>query len=189
MMNIEITQEYKSSLIPYSKEQLEPLNLPKETFDFLTEVGLPLRSNYEITPNAPLTFLAQPYVKKHTHFQNTYLYFASMDMMGLVAVDVKDQAVYQMQRSEKDLWGNIHEIPVLMNGSIRQFVDCIGLWLSFYPQLRAEINRQMETDPTFCLFDHEELYKPILKKLKEVDPQSMKWRKFFWRRMCEPDIV
>lgn len=189
MMNIEITQGYKSSLTPFSKEQLEPLNLPKETLEFLTRIGLPLRSDYEITPNIPLTFFAQPYVKKHSHFQNTYLYIASMDMMGLIAVDVKEQAVYQMLHSEKDSWGNIEEIPVLMNDSIHQFVDCFGLWLSFYPQLRAEINRQLEADPTFYLFDHEELYKSILKKLKEIDPQSMKWRKFFWRRMCEPDIV
>ena len=46
-----------------------------------------------------------------------------------------------------------------------------------------------EIDPTFSLFEHEELYEPILKKLKEVDPKTMRERRFFWRRMCEPDIV
>ena len=76
-----------------------------------------------------------------------------------------------------------------MNYSIRHFVDCLGLWLSFYPQLREEVKRQLEIDPTFSLFEHEELYEPILKKLKEVDPKTMRERRFFWRRMCEPDIV
>lgn len=61
--------------------------------------------------------------------------------------------------------------------------------MSFYPQFREEINRQLEIEPAFSLFDHEEMYDPILKKLKEVDPKSMREKKFFWRRMCEPDII
>ena len=44
-------------------------------------------------------------------------------------------------------------------------------------------------DPTFSLFEHEEMYDSIMKKLREVDPKSMRQYKFFWRRMCEPDIV
>ena len=190
-MNIEISKEYKSSLIPLSKEMLEPFNLPTETFKFLTEVGLPLHASYEITPNAPLTFFEVPYIKKHAHLQNTFLDIASMDAMGLITVDVKNGAVFQVQmdESEKHLCGEIREIPRPMNYSIRHFVDCLGLWLSFYPQLREEVKRQLETDATFSLFEHEELYEPILKKLKEVDPKTMRERKFFWRRMCEPDIV
>lgn len=190
-MNIEISKEYKASLIPFSKEMLEPLNLPTETFKFLTEVGLPIHASYEITPNAPLTFFEVPYVKKHAHLQNTFLDIASMDTMGLITVDVKNGAVFQIQmnESEKHLWGEVIEIPSPMNYSIRHFVDCLGLWLSFYPQLREEVKRQLEIDATFSLFEHEELYKPILKKLKEVDPKTMCQRKFFWRRMCEPDIV
>ncbi len=190
-MNIEISKEYKASLIPFPKETLEPFNLPAETFKFLTEVGLPLHANYEITPNAPLTFFEVPYVKKHGHLQNTFLDIASMDAMGLITLDVKNGAVFQIQmdESEKHLWGEIREIPRPMNYSIRHFVDCLGLWMSFYPQLREEIKRQLEIDATFSLFEHEELYKPILKKLREVDPKTMRERKFFWRRMCEPDIV
>lgn len=52
-MNIEITEKYKASLIPFPKETLEPLKLPTEIFEFLTETGLPLHAGYEITPNAP----------------------------------------------------------------------------------------------------------------------------------------
>ena len=51
-MNIEITEKYKASLIPYPKETLEPLKLPTEIFEFLTETGLPHHAGYEITPNA-----------------------------------------------------------------------------------------------------------------------------------------
>lgn len=38
-MNIEITEKYKASLIPFPKETLEPLKLPTEIFEFLTETG------------------------------------------------------------------------------------------------------------------------------------------------------
>lgn len=190
-MNIEISKEYKASLMPFPKEILEPLNLPADIFKFLTEVGLPLHASYEITPNAPLTFFEVPTIKKHAHLQNTFLDIASMDTMGLITVDVKNGAVFQIQmdESEKHLWGEIIEIPRPMNYSIQHFVDCLGLWLSFYPQLREEVKRQLEIDPTFSLFEHEELYEPILKKLREVDPKTMRERRFFWHRMCEPDIV
>ena len=168
---------------------MKDINIPEEPHRFLAETGLPLHTRYEITPNATVTFFGKPYVKKHAHLQNTFLYFASMDAMGLVAMEVKNLPVFQMQIGEKDPWGEVPEIPVPMNDGIRQFVDCLGLWLSFYPQLRAEAARRLEIDPTFSLFDHEELYKPIVAKLKEADPFAMRQRKFFWRRMCQPDIL
>lgn len=71
-MNIEISKEYKASLMPFPKEILEPLNLPADIFKFLTEVGLPLHASYEITPNTPLTFFEVPTIKKHAHLQNTF---------------------------------------------------------------------------------------------------------------------
>ena len=97
-MNIEITEKYKASLIPFPKETLEPLKLPTEIFEFLTETGLPLHAGYEITPNAPLTFFDMPYIKKHAHLQNTFLDIASMDMMGELTIDMKTQEVYQIQK-------------------------------------------------------------------------------------------
>lgn len=33
-MTINISEEYKASLVPFQKETLEPLNIPKETFTF-----------------------------------------------------------------------------------------------------------------------------------------------------------
>lgn len=71
-MNIEITEEYKASLVPFPKETLEPLKLPTETFVFLTETGLPLHAGYEITPNAPITFLSMPTIKKYPYLQHPY---------------------------------------------------------------------------------------------------------------------
>ena len=188
-MTIEISKGYKASLIPFPKETLEPLNLPKETFDFLTEVGLPLHASYEITANGSLSFFEEPYIKKISHLQNTCLYIASMDMMGQLAVDIKSQEVYQIQKGHEDRWGNSVEIPVFTNNSIGQFVECLGLWLSFYPQFRDEVAKNLTIDPEFSLFEHEEMYKPILQKLKAVDPEALKGRKYFWRRMCEPDII
>ncbi len=188
-MEIVISQAYRDSLVPLPEDILKDMNIPEEPHRFLTETGLPFHTRYEITPNAPITFFDKPYIKKHAHFQNTFLYFASMDVMGLVAMDVKNLAVFQMQIGKRDRWGEVQEIPVLMNDGIRQFVDCLGLWLSFYPQLRAEAAQRLEVDPNFSLFDHEELYKPILAKLKEADPFAMRQRNFFWRRICQPDIL
>lgn len=183
-MNIEIPQEYRQSLVPYPKEMLELMNLPEETFAFLTQVGLPRRASCEITPNVPLKFFEAPYVQPHAHLQNTFLYVGSMESMGLIAIDVKNQGVFQIQEIENDLW-----VPWVMNDSIKGFVECLGLWLSFYPQLREEVGRQLAQDQSFSLFDHEELYQPVLQKLKEADPKGLREYKFFWRRMCQPDIV
>lgn len=181
-MTIGITEEYKASFIPFPKEALEPLKLPTETFVFLTETGLPLYAGYEITPNAPITFLSMPIIKKYP-----YLQIGSLDVMGELAINLTFQSVYQIQIVNDN--GYDMAILYLMNYSLSQFVDCLGLWLSFYPQFRDEIARNLVLDPKFSLFEHEEMYNPILNKLKEVDPKSMRQKKFFWRRMCEPDII
>ena len=56
-------------------------------------------------------------------------------------------------------------------------------------QTEDEVDRNLAINPKFSLFEHKEMYEPILNKLKEIDPESVKWRKYFWRRMCEPDIL
>ena len=186
-MNIEITKKYKASLIPFPKETLEPLKLPTEIFEFLTETGLPLHAGYEITPNAPLTFLNTPAIKQYPYLQRKYLQIGSLDVMGELAINLYSQSVHQIQIVNDN--GYDVAILYLMNYSLSQFIDCLGLWLSFYPQFRDEIARNLAVDPEFSLFEHEEMYKPILEKLKEVDSKSMRQKKFFWRRMCEPDII
>lgn len=186
-MTIEISKEYRASLIPFPKETLEPLNLPRETFEFLTEVGLPLHAGYEITPNAPLTFLSTPVIKQYPYLQHKYLQICSLDMMGELAINLYFQSVHQIQIINEN--GYETSMFYLVNDSVSQFIDCLGLWLSFYQPFRDEVARKLAVDPAFSLFEHEEMYEPILKKLKEVDPKSMRERRFFWRRMCGPDIV
>ncbi len=187
-MNIEISKEYKTSLIPIAKEILEPLDIPKETFQFLTDVGLQLYADCEITPNAPIIFCDCPTIEKYPHLQHRYLHIASFDVMGEIAINLKYQSVHQIQITKE--YGQDHLAYFsLINHSIGQFVDCLGLWQSFYPQFRNEITKRLECDPEFSLFDSEEIYDEILKKLKEIDPKSMREEKFFWRRMCEPDII
>lgn len=186
-MNIEITEKYKASLIPFPKETLEPLKLPIEIFEFLTETGLPLHAGYEITPNAPLTFLNTPMIKQYPCLQRKYLHIGSLGVMGELAINLYSQSVHQIQIVNEN--GYDMSMLYLVNYSLGQFIDCLGLWLSFYQQLREETARKLTVDARFSLFEHEEMYKPILKKLKEVDPKSMRERKFFWRRMCEPDIL
>ena len=87
-MNIKITEEYKASLVPFPKETLEPLKLPTETFVFLTETGLPLHAGYEITSNAPITFLSMPTIKKYPYLQHPYLQIGSLDVMGELAINL-----------------------------------------------------------------------------------------------------
>lgn len=189
-MNIEISKEYKESLIPISKEILEPLDIPKETFQFLTEIGLPLHTECEITPNAPIQFCKYPTIKKYPYLQHRYLHIASFDVMGEIAINLHYQSVHQIQ-VENNRGNDTVSFFSLMNHSVGQFIDCLGLWMSFYPQFRKEIMKKLEIDPEFSLFDfeHEKMYDDILQKLKEVDPKSMREKKFFWRRMCEPDII
>lgn len=186
-MPIAITQEYMTSLVPLPMEILQPLNLPKETFEFLYNVGLPLHSNYAITPNIPLTFLHYPVTKKYPYLQHTYLHIASLDVVGELAINLHFQSVQQIQITND--CGYKLAILNLVNNSIEQFINCLGLWLSFYPRFRQEISKKLKSDPKFNLFEHEEIYKPILEKLKEIDPKAMREKKFFWRRMCEADIL
>ena len=112
---------------------------------------------------------------------------ASLDVMGEVAIDLHDQSVHQIQVINER--GHDFVMKSLMNYSVSQFADCLGLWRSFYPQFRKEIAARLAVEQDFSLFEHEELYDPILKKLREVDPKAMRQYKFLWRRMCEPDIV
>ena len=123
----------------------------------------------------------------YPYLQHPYLQIGSLDVMGELAINLTFQSVYQIQIVNDN--GYDMAILYLMNYSLSQFVDCLGLWLSFYPQFRDEIARNLVLDPKFSLFEHEEMYNPILNKLKEVDPKSMRQKKFFWRRMCEPDII
>lgn len=96
-ITIEISKEYKASLVPFPRETLEQLDLPKETFEFLTEVGFPLHAGYEITPNAPLAFLSTPVIKQYPYLQRKYLQIGSLDMMGELAINLYSQSVQQIQ--------------------------------------------------------------------------------------------
>ena len=101
---------------------------------------------------------------------------------------MKSQEVYQIQKGRADSRGNSVEIPVYVNDSIGQFIDCLGAWLSFYRQFQNETDKNLAGNQRFSLFDHKEMYEPVLNRLKEIDPEAVKWRKYFWRRICEPDI-
>ncbi len=181
-----ILRHYEDSLIPYPKETLEPLGLPQEVFDFLTQTGLPVHSCYEINANAPVVFLAQPEVKTYFHWRGRYLHFADLDVMGELAVslDAKEHEVTQFV--------NKRTAPSHVNSSLGQFVRCFGAWQALYPQYLDAVRQAMQEDPDFCIFDHRELYGPWLDQLRErlrgIDPDALKWRKYFWRRMCEPDV-
>ena len=73
------------------------LKLPTEIFEFLTETGLPIHAGYEITPNAPITFLSMPTIKKYPYLQHLYLQIGSLDVMGELAINLTFQSVYQIQ--------------------------------------------------------------------------------------------
>lgn len=182
-MQLECSEAYTACLVPLDAACLEGVALSEENYSFLTKVGLPLKGKQEINPNLPITFFPQPIVKRYPYLQHDYLLLASLDVLGELAVDLTFQSVKQMQPVEKCI---AHRV---VNSSVEQFVTSLGLYQSFYAQLRAEVEKQLEQDPAFSLFEHEELYEPILTKLREVDAKAMKQRDFFWRRMCEPDLV
>lgn len=185
-MHVESTPEYQASLTPFPADALDPLGLPDEVREFLAVTGLPQGIPCEITPNAPLTFLRQPVVKHYRYLKHTYLQFASFEVMGELAVDLHFQSVHQIQLTDGGGY-----FPSLVNSGLSQFVDCLGAWQSFYPQFRAEIARRLDADPAFSLYRlrHAHLYDPILTRLREIDPKALRQKNFFWRRMCEPDLV
>ncbi|NBH77267.1 hypothetical protein D3Z52_03605 [Clostridiaceae bacterium] len=180
-----ILSNFQASLIPFSEEQLAPLGLPQDVFAFLTQTGLPTHSFYELGPNAPVRFLKKPEIKTYFHFRGDYLHFADMDVMGELAVDIYSK------KHESTQFIDERTAPSHVNSSIGQFIECFGAWQALYPQYQDAV-RQAIFDDLFCLFDHPEIYGPHLgrleSRLREIDPDALKWRKFFWRRMCEPDV-
>lgn len=181
LINTEISDEYKKSLIPFSIDTLSHLELPAELLSFFTSVGVPTSSHYNFNSNICISFFNPPIEKKHFRLKNRFLVFASLEEMGELAVDLQTQEVYQL----------IGEgiAPSYVNSSLPQFIQCLGAWLTFYSGLQKYVKCKVEEQPDFSLFESDKIFDPIIKKLKEIDSDAMKWRKYFWRRMCEPDIV
>lgn len=179
-IDIVISEDYKNSIKPLSEELLLPYHLPSDILDFLTHTGLPLNTSFEFNANISITFCDFPIVKKYPYLQHDYLYFASMEEMGELSIDLHSKSVFQYVSQSMP-----HS---LVNSSIENFIECLGLWLSFYPQLQNYVEEMYQKDPYFSLFENDEILKMMENKIKEIDPYCMKYQKFFWRRMCEPDI-
>ncbi len=174
------SEHYKNSLKPLSKERLIPYNLPSDILDFLTQTGLPVDTSFEFNANISITFCEFPSIKKYPYLQHDYLYFASMEEMGELSIDLHSKDVFQ--------YVDKYMPHSLVNSSIEKFIECLGMWLTFYPQFQNYMEEMYEKNPYFSLFENDEILKLMRNKIKELDPYSMKYKKFFWSRMCEPDI-
>lgn len=179
-IDIVISEDYKNSVKQLSEELLIPYNLPSDILNFLTHTGLPLNTSFEFNANISITFCDFPIVKKYPYLQHDYLYFASMEEMGELSIDLHSKSVFQYVSQSMP-----HS---LVNLSIENFIECLGLWLLFYLQLQNYVEEMYQKDPYFSLFENDEILMIMENKIKEIDPYCMKYQKFFWRRMCEPDI-
>ena len=179
-MDIVISDNYKNSLKPLNKELLISYNFPSDILEFLTNTGLPLNKSFEFNTNISITFCDFPVIKKYPYHQHDYLYFASMEEMGELSIDLHTKGVFQYVSQSMP-----HS---LVNSSIDKFIECLGLWLSFYPKLQHYVEEMYKKDMCFSLFENDDILNIMRNKIKEIDPYSMKYQKFFWRRMCEPDI-
>lgn len=177
---IALSEDYKKLWKPLNEELLLPYNLPSDVLDSLTHIGLPLNTSFEFNANISITFCEFPTVKRYPYHQHDYLFFASMEEMGELSIDLHSKGVFQYVDTS---------LPrSLVNTSLEKFMECLGLWLSFYPQLQNYMREMYQENPCFSLFENGKILKLMQDKIKEIDPYSMKYQKFFWRRMCEPDI-
>ena len=179
-INIIPSEYFKNSLKPIDKKLLMSCDLPNEILEFLTQTGLPIGEKFAFNANITIAFCDFPCVKRYPYLQHDYLYFASMDEMGELSIDLHSHDVFQyvdecMPHS-------------LVNSSIAKFMECLSLWLSFYPQLQDYVKEMTQKDPRFSLFENDEALGLIRNKIKEIDPYCLKYQKFFWRRMCDPDV-
>ena len=179
-INITVPENYKELVKPLDKERLLCYNLPDDVLYSLTHTGLPLNQSFDFNANISITFCEFPTVKRYPYLQHDYLYFASMEEMGELSIDLHSRDVFQ--------YVDKYMPHSLVNSSIEKFIESLGLWLSFYPQLQDYVQEMYEENPYFSLFEDDKMLKLMENKIKELDPYSMKYQKFFWRRMCEPDI-
>lgn len=179
-MDIVMSENYKTWLKPLNEELLLSYNLSSDILDFLINIGLPLNRSFEFNANISITFCEFPTIKKYPYLQHDYLYFASMEEMGELSIDLHSKSVFK--------YVDKYMPHSLVNSSIGKFIECLGLWLAFYPQLQDYVQEMYKKNPCFSLFENDEILKIIRNKIKEIDPYCMKYQKFFWRRMCEPDI-
>ena len=174
------SEKYKNSLKPLDKELLISYNLPSDILNFLTQIGLPVNTSFAFNENISITFCDFPSIKRYPDFQHDYLYFASMEEMGELSIDLQSKEVFQY----------VDECMPhrLVNSSIEKFIECLGMWLTFYPQLQEYMEEMYKKNSYFSLFENDTVLRPIRKGIKKVDPYCMKYENFFWTRMCEPDI-
>ena len=179
-IDIVLSEDYKKSLKPLNEELLLPYHLPSDVLHSLTHIGLPLNMSFEFNANISITFCEFPSIKRYLYLQHDYLFFASMEEMGELSIDLHTKDVFQ--------YVDQYMPHSMVNSSIGKFIECLGLWLSFYPQLQDYMEEMYERNPCFSLFENDTILKLIQDKIKGIDPYCMKYQKFFWRRMCEPDI-
>lgn len=99
---IEPTKEFISSLVPYPKEMVEPLPIPRETKTFLTTTGLPIHSKYYFWAGDLFVFYEQ---LKTINFcscgKDNFLVFGELEGYNhptYVAVNVNRGGVYSLHR-------------------------------------------------------------------------------------------
>ena len=92
---IALSEDYKKLWKPLNEELLLPYNLPSDVLDSLTHTGLPLNTSFEFNANISITFCEFPTVKRYPYHQHDYLFFASMEEMGELSIDLHSKGVFQ----------------------------------------------------------------------------------------------
>ena len=173
---IEPTKEFISSLVPYPKEMVEPLPIPRETKTFLTTTGLPIHSKYYFWAGDLFVFYEQ---LKTINFcscgKDNFLVFGELEGYNhptYVAVNVNRGGVYSLHR---DL--TVDRQPYLytkfFNSGIAEFVQSIGCWQVFAPIVYKYEDQLWKKH--IAPWDYEDiLYAPFKEKLFQIDPKSIK---------------
>ena len=184
MISIEILQPsraFRNSLDKYHESVLSGLGIPKGLVRQLGKTGLPLHSQYFVFEENPIHFYPSPQFRRYALIPGDYLEIAAMEWVGKIAVEIGNGLVWQVFEREFRV--------SFMNSSLSQYIECLGVWLQFYPQFQEYVRDMLAADSQFSLYENPEVYDPVREKLKEIDPMAMQGENNYWARCCEPDIV
>lgn len=187
---IEPTQEFLDSLIPYPKEMIEALPVPRKTKDFLMATGLPVHSRYFFWAGLSFTFYEQPRTINFCSCKNdNYLIIGELGHESgtdsLLAININRGGVHSLHEYR-------HTMPYtqFFNSDIEKFIQCLGCWQAYSP-IVWQYEDQLEKQGIWPSDYEDGLYSPIKETIAKIDSKAIKTPRkgqlYWWPDVCRVD--
>lgn len=170
---IEPTQEFFDSLIPYPRDIIEALPVPKKIKTFLMTTGLPVHTKYFFWAGLSFTFYEQPRTVNFCSCKkDNYLVIGELGYDSktdsLLGVNINRGGVHSLHEHQ-----HIMPYTQFFNSDIEKFIQCLGCWQVFSPVV-WHYEDQLEKQGIWP-FDYEDgLYAPIKEKIAQIDAKAIK---------------